>query len=318
MTLTLNYLFYLLGIVLVIVAGMIYVDKTHPRRFTAGTFWLVYALIFLIGDWLPVNVVGVLVVAMALIAGSGGVTAGKPKMLSEQARRQSAKRLGNKLFVPALTIPVVTVVLTLGASYLAFGGKPLLDPKNVTLMGFGIGCIVALGVACVMTRDTVGQSMKETRRLVDALSWAAVLPQMLGMLGLVFSDAGVGKAVAHVTTAYVNLDYRLVAVAVYCIGMALFTMVMGNGFAAFPVMTGGVGVPILVGVFHGNPATMVAIGMFSGYCGTLMTPMAANFNMVPAALLELPDKNAVIKVQIPTALSLLVVNIFLLNWLMFI
>ena len=318
MTLTINYLFYLLGVVLVIVAGMIYVDKTHPRRLTAGTFWLVYALIFLIGDWLPVNVVGVLVVAMALIAGLGGVTAAKPKMLSEEARRQSAKRLGNKLFVPALTIPVVTVALTLGASYLAFGGKPLLDPKNVTLIGFGIGCIVALGVACVMTRDTVGQSMKETRRLVDALSWAAVLPQMLGMLGLVFSDAGVGKAVAHVTTAYVNLDYRLVAVAVYCIGMALFTMVMGNGFAAFPVMTGGVGVPILVGVFHGNPATMVAIGMFSGYCGTLMTPMAANFNMVPAALLELPDKNAVIKVQIPTALSLLVVNIVLLNWLMFI
>jgi uncharacterized membrane protein len=318
MTLTINYLFYLLGVVLVIVAGMIYVDKSHPRRLTAGTFWLVYALIFLIGDWLPANVVGVLVVAMALIAGFGGMTAAKPKMLSDETRRKTAIRLGNKLFVPALTIPVVTVVLTLAASHLVFGGKPLLDPKNVTLIGFGVGCIVALGVACVMTRDTVGQSMKETRRLVDALSWAAVLPQMLGMLGLVFSDAGVGKAVAHVTTAYVNLDYRLVAVAVYCVGMALFTMVMGNGFAAFPVMTGGVGVPILVGVFHGNPATMVAIGMFCGYCGTLMTPMAANFNMVPAALLELPDKNAVIKVQVPTALSLLVVNIFLLNWLMFI
>ncbi|OTP66040.1 DUF979 domain-containing protein [Caballeronia sordidicola] len=318
MTLTINYLFYLLGVVLVIVAGMIYVDKSHPRRLTAGTFWLVYALIFLIGDWLPANVVGVLVVAMALIAGFGGVTAAKPKMLSDETRRKTAIRLGNKLFVPALTIPVVTVVLTLAASHLVFSGKPLLDPKNVTLIGFGVGCIVALGVACVMTRDTVGQSMKETRRLVDALSWAAVLPQMLGMLGLVFSDAGVGKAVAHVTTAYVNLDYRLVAVAVYCVGMALFTMVMGNGFAAFPVMTGGVGVPILVGVFHGNPATMVAIGMFCGYCGTLMTPMAANFNMVPAALLELPDKNAVIKVQVPTALSLLVVNIFLLNWLMFI
>jgi uncharacterized membrane protein len=318
MTLTINYLFYLLGVVLVIVAGMIYIDKTHPRRLTAGTFWLVYALIFLIGDWLPANVVGILVVAMALIAGFGGVTGAKPKMLSDETRRKTAIRLGNKLFVPALTIPVVTVVLTLSASHLMFGGTPLLDPKNVTLIGFGVGCIVALGVACVMTRDTVGQSMKETRRLVDALSWAAVLPQMLGMLGLVFSDAGVGKAVAHVTTAYVNLDYRLVAVAVYCVGMALFTMVMGNGFAAFPVMTGGVGVPILVGVFHGNPATMVAIGMFCGYCGTLMTPMAANFNMVPVALLELPDKNAVIKVQVPTALSLLVVNIFLLNWMMFI
>jgi uncharacterized membrane protein len=317
MTFTINYLFYLVGIVLAVVAGMILTDKSHPRRLTAGVFWLVYALIFLIGDWIPVPVVGVLVVAMALIAGFGGVAGAKPKMLSEETRRQSAKRLGNTLFVPALTIPVVTVILTLAASHLVFGGKPLIELKNVTLIGFGIGCVMALAIACVITRDTVGQSMRETRRLIDALSWAAVLPQMLGMLGLVFSDAGVGKAVAHVTTSYVNMDYRIVAVAVYVLGMALFTMVMGNGFAAFPVMTGGVGVPILVGVFHGNPATMAAIGMFSGYCGTLMTPMAANFNIVPAALLELPDKNAVIRVQVPTAVMLLGVNIFLLNWLMF-
>lgn len=318
MTLTINYLFYLVGIILLVVGGMILTDKAHPKRFSAGVFWLIYALIFLVGDWIPVPVVGVLVVAMALIAGLGGVTGAKPRMLSEQTRRQSAVRLGNKLFVPALTIPIVTVILTLGAKYLVFGGVPLIELKNVTLIGFGVGCVIALAIACVMTRDTVGQSMRETRRLIDALSWAAVLPQMLGMLGLVFSDAGVGKAVAHVTTAYVNMDYRLVAVAVYVVGMALFTMVMGNGFAAFPVMTGGVGVPILVGVFHGNPATMAAIGMFSGYCGTLMTPMAANFNIVPAALLELPDKNAVIKVQVPTALTLMIVNIFLLNWLMFI
>jgi uncharacterized membrane protein len=144
-----------------------------------------------------------------------------------------------------------------------------------------------------------------------------VLPQMLGMLGLVFSDAGVGRAVAHVTTSYIDMDLRFVAVVVYCVGMALFTVIMGNGFAAFPVMAGGVGVPVLVGVFHVNPAMMAAIGMFSGYCGTLMTPMAANFNIVPAALLELPDKNAVIRVQVPTALGILVCNIVLLNLLGF-
>jgi uncharacterized membrane protein len=286
MTFTITYLFWLLGVVLLVIGGMIVTDKEHPRRFTAGGFWILYALIFLIGDKLPPSVVGVLVIVMALIAGFGGVTAGKPKLLSLEARKASAARLGNKLFVPALTIPVVTVIITLSASHLIFGGIPLFEKANVTLIGFGIGCVIALAIACVMTRDTVGQSMKEARRLVDALSWAAVLPQMLGMLGLVFSDAGVGKAVAHVTTAYISLDYRFVAVAVYCIGMALFTM-------------------------------MVAIGMFSGYCGTLMTPMAANFNMVPAALLELPDKNAVIKVQVPTALTLLIVNILLLNFLMF-
>ena len=313
MTLTLNWLFWLLGIVLLIVGGMIVMDREHPRRFTAGGFWLLYALIFLVGDLLPAEVVGVLVLAMALIAGLGGVTAAKPKVLALETRLASAKRLGNKLFVPALTIPVITVALTLAASHLVFGGKPFIDPKNVTLIGFGIGCVIALVIACIITRDSLGQSMKETRRLVDALSWAAVLPQMLGMLGLVFSDAGVGKAVAHVTTSYINMDVRFVAVVVYCVGMALFTIIMGNGFAAFPVMTGGVGVPVLVGVFHVNPAMMAAIGMFSGYCGTLMTPMAANFNMVPAALLELPDKNAVIRVQVPTALGILAANIVLLN-----
>jgi uncharacterized membrane protein len=48
-----------------------------------------------------------------------------------------------------------------------------------------------------------------------------------------------------------------------------------------------------------------------------MTPMAANFNIVPAALLELPDRHAVIKAQVPTALPLLVANIFLLYFLMY-
>lgn len=313
MTLTINYLFWLLGIVLLVIGGMIVTDREHPRRFTAGGFWIVYAVIFLVGDRLPPEVVGVLVIVMALIAGFGGVTAARPKVLSDEVRRASAVRLGNKLFVPALTIPLVTVVLTLSASHLVFGGTSLIEAKNVTLIGFGVGCVIALGIACMLTRDSVGQSVKEARRLVDALSWAAVLPQMLGMLGLVFSDAGVGKAVAHVTTSYIDMDLRVVAVIVYCVGMALFTVIMGNGFAAFPVMTGGVGVPVLVGMFHANPAVMAAIGMFSGYCGTLMTPMAANFNIVPAALLELPDKNAVIRVQVPTALGILAANIVLLN-----
>jgi uncharacterized membrane protein len=40
------------------------------------------------------------------------------------------------------------------------------------------------------------------------------------------------------------LDSRLAAVAAYCLGMAGFTMIMGNAFAAFPVMTAGIGLPV--------------------------------------------------------------------------
>ncbi|MCX7279960.1 MAG: DUF979 domain-containing protein [Burkholderiales bacterium] len=317
MIISIQYLYYLVGAVLAITALSTLADASNPKRYSSGLFWGLYALVFLVGDLLPPLWVGVGAVVMALIAGFGGVGAGKHAARSPADYVASAKRLGNKLFAPALAIPLVTMVGTLSAKHLSVGGVPLLDPKNTTLVSLGVGCVLSLALACWLTRETPAQGLRESRRLTDALGWALVLPQMLGMLGLVFSDAGVGKAVAYVTTTYINMDLRFVAVAVYVVGMALFTVIMGNGFAAFPVMTGGVGVPVLVGVYHGDPAVMAAIGMLSGYCGTLLTPMAANFNIVPAALLELPDKNAVIRAQVPTALTLLVVNVFLLNFLMF-
>jgi uncharacterized membrane protein len=317
MIISINYLYYLVGAILALTALMTLADKDHPKRYSSAVFWGVYAAVFLVGERLPPELIGLGVIIMALLAGFGGVGSGKHRAASEHDSKASASRLGHKLFIPALAIPLVTVIGTVFMKDIKLSGTLLLDPKNVTLVSLGLGCVVALGLACWLTRDTAAQGMRESRRLTDALGWAVVLPQMLGMLGLVFSDAGVGKAVAHITTSYINMDMRLIAVMVYVLGMALFTIIMGNGFAAFPVMTGGVGVPVLIGLHHGNPAVMAAIGMFSGYCGTLMTPMAANFNIVPAALLELPDKNAVIKVQIPTAAALLVVNILLLYFLMF-
>lgn len=316
MIIPIQYLYYLVGIVLAITAVMTLRDASNPRRYSAGLFWALYAIVFLVGDLLPAVWVGAIAVLMAVIAGFGGVLGGRHQPRTDAQYLESARRLGNKLFVPALAIPLITMLGTLSAKYLVFGGTPLLDPKNTTLVSLGVGCVIALGLACRMTRETPMQGLRESHRLTDALGWALVLPQMLGMLGLVFSDAGVGKAVAHVTTTYINMDIRFVAVAVYVVGMALFTVIMGNGFAAFPVMTGGVGVPVLVGVYHGDPAVMAAVGMLSGYCGTLLTPMAANFNLVPAALLEI-DKNAVIRAQVPTALVLLTCNVFLLNFLMF-
>ena len=317
MIFSINHLYYLAGFLLACAAVFNLLYASNPKRWSTGLFWGVYAVMFLIGDKLPPEVVGGGVVLLALIVLGKGVGSGKQVERAESDYQASALRLGNKLFVPALTIPLVTVIGSVLLKDVKIGGDFLIDPKNATLVSLGLGCVIGLALACWLTRETPVQGLRESRRLIDALGWALVLPQMLGMLGLVFSDAGVGKAVAHVTTTYINMDLRFVAVAVYVVGMALFTVIMGNGFAAFPVMTGGVGVPVLVGVYHGDPAVMAAIGMFSGYCGTLLTPMAANFNIVPAALLELPDQNAVIRAQVPTALGILICNVFLLNFLMF-
>ncbi|HEX8513124.1 MAG TPA: DUF979 family protein, partial [Allosphingosinicella sp.] len=89
----------------------------------------------------------------------------------------------------------------------------------------------------------------------------------------------------------------------------------GNAFAAFPVMATAIGVPLLIQTYDGDPAVIGAIGMLAGFCGTLMTPMAANFNLVPSALLELKDPNGVIKAQIGTALPLLAINILFIYFL---
>ncbi|QJD99167.1 DUF979 domain-containing protein [Massilia forsythiae] len=315
-------LFYLLvGLLFAATAILNLRDRANPRRYTTALFWGLYAMLYLLGERLAPLAAGVLMVAMALVAGFGLVRPGRAPLPGETARRASAARLGHKLLIPALAIPVVTMI---GSTLLkdvrvdlgGFAG-PLLDPKNLTLVSMGCGAMAALALACRVTRATPLQGVREARRLIDAMGWAVVLPHMLAVLGLLFAEAGVGKAVAHVTTAYIGLDSRLLACAVFCIGMALFTIVMGNGFAAFPVIAGGIGIPVLVGVYHANPAVMAAIGMFSAYCGTLLTPMAANFNIVPAALLELPDKNAVIKAQLPTALPVLAVNIALLYFLMY-
>lgn len=316
MIISIQYLYWLAGVMLAIATVMILADRAHPKRWTTGLFWGLFAIAFLVGERLPPVVVGVGVLAMALLAGMGGVGIGSHTQLSGESRLASVKRLASRLFIPALAIPLITVIVAMGLKSFKIGDLFLLDPANSTFVALGVGSLIALLLACWLTRDTPMQSMRESRRLIEALGWALVLPQMLAMLGLMFNDAGVGKAVAHLATSYIDLDYRLVAVIVYVLGMALFTMALGNGFAAFPVMTGGIGVPVLVGVFHANPAVMAAIGMFSGYCGTLLTPMAANYNMVPAALLELPDKYAVIKAQVPTALAMLVVNIVLLYVLM--
>ncbi|MBF7142492.1 MULTISPECIES: DUF979 domain-containing protein [Pseudomonas] len=316
MILSLQYLYWLAGVILAITCVMTLTDSAHPRRWRSGLFWGLFAVAFLVGERLPPVAVGVGVLVMAVLAGCGGVAVGSYTPLADKAQQAVASRLGNRLFIPALAIPILTVALALGLKNIKVGDLFLLDPANTTFVALGIASLIAFALACWLTQDTPVQALRESRRLTEALGWALVLPQMLAMLGLMFTDAGVGKAVAYMASTYINMDYRLVAVLVYVLGMALFTMVMGNGFAAFPVMTGGVGVPILIGVYDANPAVVAAIGMFSGYCGTLMTPMAANYNLVPAALLELPDRYAVIRAQVPTAVAMLVVNSLLLYGLM--
>ncbi|WP_232698752.1 DUF979 domain-containing protein [Brevibacillus daliensis] len=313
----LEYVYYIAGIFLAIISILSFTDKSNPRRFTTALFWGLFGISFIFGKVIPPLYMGILVIVLAIIAGFGGVRMGSYQQTTDQEREASSRRFGNKLFIPALLIPIVTVIGSVVLKKTQIGDLFLLDQQNVTLVSLGIACMISLVVAMSITRTKGIQPIKESRRLLDAIGWASVLPQMLATLGALFGAAGVGTVVADLVGSAIPVDNRFFVVVAYVVGMALFTMVMGNAFAAFPVMTAGIGLPLLVQMHGGDPAVLGAIGMFSGYCGTLLTPMAANFNIVPAALLDLPDKNAVIKAQAPTALILLTVNVFLMYYLLF-
>jgi uncharacterized membrane protein len=201
-------------------------------------------------------------IVIAMLAGFGLVAKGHYKMSTEEERVASSNRLKNWLFLPALMIPVVTVIGTLFLKGVSIGGVYLLDQKQLTLAALCVACVAAILTGWWLTKGTPLYVVRQSRRLVDTIGWAVILPQMLAMLGGVFVVANTGESVQKVVSLFVNPDSRFMLVVIYCVGMALFTMIMGNAFAAFPVLSAGIALPFLINVHHGNPAPLLAIGIY--------------------------------------------------------
>ena len=313
----LGWLYAAVGLLFAAVAVLSAIDRANPKRLGNGAFWGLMALSLLAGDRIGDVGNGVLVLALAGLAASGAMGRGAPPTTDEPARAASSERLGNRLFLPALVIPAVALIGTLAWAYTPLGQSGVFEAKRETYFFLGLGVLAAVAVVFAWLRPPASAPVQETRRLLDSIGWAAVLPQMLAALGVVFAAAGVGTVIGDATRAVIPGEGVFAAVLVFALGMALFTIIMGNAFAAFPVMAAAVGVPLLVQAHGGNPAVVGAVGMLAGFCGTLLTPMAANFNIVPAALLELSDRNAVIKAQVATAVPLLACNVLILWWFAF-
>jgi uncharacterized membrane protein len=287
-------------------------NAVNPKRWGNGAFWLLVAASFWFGDLLGDVGNGVLVLALVALAGFHLLGRASTETTSVEQRERFSQRYGNKLFLPALIIPFAAFLGTLLFDYTPLKGSGLIDAKSVTLVLLGVGVIAALIVCYLWLKPPAMSFIDEGGRLADAIGWALVLPQMLAALGAVFAAAGMGTIVGHAAGSVIPQGSIFLAVLLYALGMVVFTMIMGNAFAAFPVMVAAIGFPILIEQDGARAAVIGAVGMLAGYCGTLMTPMAANFNIVPAALLELRNQYGVVKVQIATAIPLLICNIVIL------
>jgi uncharacterized membrane protein len=303
---SLEAIFVLSGIVLIGIGAFTFLDRANPARIGTGLFWVLLGIAFAFGAVLPSWLTGLLVIAMVAIDGLGLVRHGAYGEASHEEKVRAADRFGWRILLPVLMIPA----LTYGASFLPW--DPGVEVNRIVFVPLGYASILAAFVALAITRARPIELAHEGRRLADAIGAVVILPQLLASLGTLFKAAGVGDVVAKIASAVVPTGNLFAVVLVCCLSVACFTFVLGNSFGAFPVIMAGVGVPLLVRPFGADPALVGALVITCASCGTLCTPMAANFNMVPPALFEMRDQYGVIKYQAPYAAVMFVVHVALM------
>ncbi|MEW9095611.1 MAG: DUF979 domain-containing protein [Clostridiaceae bacterium] len=286
-------------------------DKNHPSKLPTAFFWGILGFIFtfsriglLWGNkdiFINDTIIGYLVLLMSIISALKLVKYNKFSESSKEFKEKAANLIGNKIFIPALALAIVAFIVA------QFWTKQI-----GSFVALGVSVVVASILGLVITKGKSSEMAEDGRRLLEIVGPVSILPQLLAALGSVFTVAGVGDVIANGIKTVIPQGNILLGVIAYCVGMVVFTMIMGNGFAAFAVITAGIGVPFVFAQ-GANPAIASTLALSAGFCGTLLTPMAANFNIVPTAILEIEDeKYGLIKYQAPVAIVMLIIHIILM------
>lgn len=297
-------IFYVcVGLLMYLVTFNIVKNPNNPARIGTTLFWGILGTIFVFGSLLPGTIVGILLIVIGILTATKQVKIGKVNNPTPDFSAAKAKLLGNKVFIPSLTIAILVICI---AKFTSYSGT----------VAIGIAATITIILTLFITKADVKTVSADSNRMLQAVGVTCILPQLLAALGSLFTAAGVGDVISNNIANFIPQGNILIGVIAYCLGMALFTMIMGNAYAAFSVITVGIGVPFVF-MQGGDVVICSTLALTAGYCGTLMTPMAANFNILPVALLNMKNKNAVIKHQAFVAIPLLFVHIVLMYFLGF-
>ena len=296
-TIGLNVVWIIIGLITIYAGIKNLLDKENPSRVGTAVFWCSFGVVCGFGTWLPAKVSGALVLIMCLPPIFKKVKIGKVDNPTKEHTEQQFKKIGMKIFIPAFSVAVCSLFFALFSNM-------------SSMIAITIGVIVAmiLLIAYDSKQNKPVVFLNDSERFLGITGPLSMLPQLLGCLGGVFTAAGVGDVIAQLVEKVVPKGNVNVGIIIYAIGMVLFTMIMGNAFAAITVMTVGIGAPFVL-AYGANPVVIGMIALTCGYCGTLLTPMAANFNILPVAILNMKDRWGVIKNQVLVALIMLVFQI---------
>lgn len=296
----LEFVFVLIGLQFLYTAYRVAKAEDNDKKITTVIFWIILGVLFALGKIIPPMISGILVVAIGIIALMNGIVVKGAIKSDENLEVEGSNKLGNKIFIPVMLMAVLAIVIA----------KLIPDASSSAL---GITAIIAIIVVMIMTKSSFGDMMKQSDRMVQQVGAVAILPQLLAALGAIFAAAGVGEVIASIIGNMIPTVNPWTGSIAYVLGMAVFTAIMGNAYAAFTVITAGIGVPFVIAQ-GADPAIAAAIAMTAGYCGTLLTPMAGNFNVLPVGLLEMKDRNGVIKEQTLFSIIMIIAHILLMRF----
>ena len=293
----LNVVWLIIGLITIYAGIKNLLDKENPSRVGTAVFWCSFGIVCGFGSWLPAKVSGALVLIMCLPPIFKKVKIGKTDNPTKEHTEQQFKKIGMKIFVPAFSVAVCSLFFALFSNM-------------SSMVAITVGVIVAmiLLMAFDAKQNKPAVFLNDSERFLGITGPLSMLPQLLGCLGGVFTAAGVGDVIAQLVEKIVPKGNVNIGIIVYAIGMVLFTMIMGNAFAAITVMTVGIGAPFVL-AYGANPVVIGMLALTCGYCGTLLTPMAANFNILPVAILNMKDRWGAIKNQVLVAIFMLVFQI---------
>ena len=175
---TIEVFYAIVGLILLLVAGRIALDASHPKRWGSALFWALLAVTFLFGRMIPPVIVGYLVLAMVALAAVKQVGPSTGRSAPRAERVAHEERLRHRLLWPALLIPATAVAGTLLLGRVRFGSIRLVDPRQVALISLSLGALLALGLGLRLTRAPVLTPLAEGSRLLQTIGWALILPQI--------------------------------------------------------------------------------------------------------------------------------------------
>jgi len=274
-----------------------WIVKANKHFLPTGAFWFTLGIVVAFGQWLPPLASGILVALTCIPAALNMVKRGNLQSPSKEEQQKNYKKIGMKIFIPAFGAGVFSIIISIFMK----GWSSLLGSLFATIVG-----VILL---VIWNRENKAMTfLEEGRRFLDMTSAVYIMPLLLSCLGAIFTKAGVGDAFSNIFGKIIPSGNVYVGIVAYALGMMLFTIIMGNAFAAITVMTVGIGAPFVL-AYGANPVVIGMLALTCGYCGTLLTPMAANFNILPVAILNMKDRWGVIKKQVLVAIIMLVFQI---------